>query len=509
MTRVISIGLDGAAWHKLDQLIDEGHLPNIEALTKQGVRAPLRTTHPPVTCPAWRCSTSGKNPGKVGVFWWLQFNRETGRTHTPNSTTFDTADIWDYLSDEGRHCAVINVPMTYPPTKINGTMVSGFGAPFEIDASSSPITFPSEYQSELLKEYDWQIGVDNITTPDGLEQTYDVIRSRFELLLDLLEKDYDYLHLTVFYINMLQHKYGDGPETTRGWEIIDKYLGKICEADGLLLLYSDHGHSTIESTFAINRWLIERGYLKLDTGTSDQLSEQLYSLVSKSGISPKNLARHARKFLPSRFVNSLIASSSPISTSELSNKILWNESKAFALSQGPLYLNRNVLGNEYESFKNTLKSELVNISYEGKSVISEARFAPDIYSGQYTDEGPDMMLISNDGWEIYGGVVPTVFETQATSWTSGNHPVGILLMNGPGIATVELPEQSILDVAPTILEAMDCAVPTDIDGEPIHDAFEGSVAEYEIRDPLPSGGDFDQQVSDKLEQRLEDLGYLE
>ena len=182
---------------------------------------------------------------------------------TPDARSFDTADVWDYLSDEGKRCAVINVPMTYPPTEVEGTMVSGFGAPFELEDGNSSITYPAEFKSELRDRHNWKVGVDDITTPEGREETYEVIHSRFELLLNLLEDDYDYLHLTVFYINMLQHKYGDTEETARGWEIIDEYLGKLLDEDAVLLIYSDHGHSTIERTFVINRWLIDQGHLTL------------------------------------------------------------------------------------------------------------------------------------------------------------------------------------------------------------------------------------------------------
>ena len=69
MTEVVSLGLDGAAWHELDRLMDRGDLPNMAKLVDRGVRAPLRSVDPPVTCPAWRCSTAGKNPGKLGVYW--------------------------------------------------------------------------------------------------------------------------------------------------------------------------------------------------------------------------------------------------------------------------------------------------------------------------------------------------------------------------------------------------------------------------------------------------------
>jgi len=170
----------------------------------------LRSVTPPVTCPAWRCSTTGKNPGKLGVYWWMNLDRDAGTITTPDSTSFESADLWEYLSQDGYKSAVVNVPMTYPPSKLDGVMVSGFGMPMESTTGTEiPITYPPGYEQELRDDYDWQSTVENIDTPAGLEQTYEVIRSRLELLTDLIEEDFDYIHLTVFYINMLQHKYDD------------------------------------------------------------------------------------------------------------------------------------------------------------------------------------------------------------------------------------------------------------------------------------------------------------
>jgi predicted AlkP superfamily phosphohydrolase/phosphomutase len=508
MTRVISIGLDGAAWHKLDRMMTEGQLPNLQELSERGARAPLRTVHPPVTCPAWRCSTSGKNPGKLGVFWWLDFDRRTGSMSTPDARSFDTADVWDYLSDEGERCAVMNVPMTYPPTQLSGKMVSGFGAPFDLDEGDVTITYPSEFDSELREQYDWKIGIEDITTPEGRQTAYDVIRSRFELLLDLLEEDYDYLHLTVFYINMLQHKYSDGEETAEGWKIIDNYLGELMDEDAILLLYSDHGHSTIERTVAINRWLMEQGYLALESDASDRATQSLYSLLTKVGISPKRLAYLLRNTLPKSVYERLISSASLIPMSKLSERIDWAESDAVALSQGPLYINRDRLGSDYDAFRNSLKEELSSLSYRGELVLSDVYTTSEVYEGPYLDTGPDLMLVSNQGWEIYGGIVPSTFEAQASSWTSGNHPIGVLLCSGPGIIDDELPEKSILDVAPTILYALGCAIPNDIDGEPLVGLFENERT-VNKREPIKQLERQDRSLDGELSERLEDLGYLE
>jgi predicted AlkP superfamily phosphohydrolase/phosphomutase len=37
-----------------------------------------------------------------------------------DSTSYRSRELWDYLGDNGYKCGVINMPMTYPPKKING-----------------------------------------------------------------------------------------------------------------------------------------------------------------------------------------------------------------------------------------------------------------------------------------------------------------------------------------------------------------------------------------------------
>jgi predicted AlkP superfamily phosphohydrolase/phosphomutase len=387
-------------------------------------------------------------------------------------------------------------------------MVSGFGAPFGLNEGDVSITYPSEFDSELRERYNWKIGIDDITTPDGRQAAYDVIQSRFELLLDLLEEDFDYVHLTVFYINMLQHKYSDGEETVEGWKIIDDYLGELMDEDAILLLYSDHGHSKIERTIAINRWLIEQGHLTLESHASDRATQNLYSLLTKVGISPKWLSRLLRNRLPKSVYERLISSASLIPMSELSDRINWEESDAVALSQGPLYINRDRLGSDYDAFKNSLKQQLTSLSYRGEPVLSDVYTASEVYEGPYIDSGPDLMLVSNQGWEIYGGIVPSTFEAQASSWTSGNHPIGVLLCSGPGIIEDEFPEQSILDIAPTILYALGCSIPEDMDGEPLLKLFENKRA-VNKRKPIKQIDKQNRCLNAELSKRLEDLGYLE
>lgn len=507
MTQLLTLGLDGAAWHTLDRLLAAGDLPNLSRLVETGTRAPLRSVLPPVTCPAWRCSTAGKNPGKLGVYWWLNFDRSSGELSSPDADSFDTADVWDYLGEAGLRSAIVNVPMTYPPPPVDGLMVAGFGAPFAYDLDE-PITYPAGEADRLRAAYDWQIGIEDVTRSGGPQAVYDLIRSRFELLLDLLDDGFDYVHLTVFYLNVLQHKFGDGPETVRAWRIVDDYLGQLPE-DLVKLLYSDHGHSAIEGTFVINRFLADEGYLTLETGSADALTAGAYSLLGRIGVSPRAVGRLAKAALPERVFDHLVARGYPVSTADLATRVDWDASSAIALSQGPIYLNQRRLGGSYEAVRSQLRASLLSFASEGDRPLADVHQAEDVYTGDHLDAAPDLVVEAADGWEVYGGLTPSTTERQVTSWTSGNHPVGVFLAHGPGVRSTGLGPRSLLDVMPTVLRRLGCPVPTDIDGEAITDAFVGGLPDTGTRPPLEVEGSAEQRRPGELEHRLQDLGYLE
>lgn len=510
MTRVVSLGLDGAAWHKLDRLVDAGKLPNLERLVDRGARATLRSVTPPVTCPAWRCSTSGKNPGKLGVYWWLNLDREAGRFESPDATSFDTADVWDYLAEAGYRSAILNVPMTYPPRELDGLMVSGFGTPLDGgDDRTAPMTYPASFQDELFAEYDWAVDAEDVEGDDWAERALELLRTRLELLTDVLDDGYDYVHLTLFYLNMLQHKCGDGPETERAWRLVDDYLGEVYDDDRLLVLYSDHGHSNVRHTFNVNTWLAERGYLTTD-GDGDSVASHLYRLLESTGLSPRSVANVAATVLPDQVYERLVPSD--FSTAELMEQVVWDRSTAVATSQGPIYINRSAV-RDYEAVRAELKAALEDLTYEGEPVFDAVYEAESVYSGPYLDDAPDLLLVAREGWEIYGGLTPSVFENQTTSWTTGNHPEGMALLAGDGVQSADLGEQSLLDVMPTILHYLDVPVPSDADGSVMHEALDADPSDVEVQSPIRPGdlaavGE-DADHREELEGKLEDLGYLE
>ena len=69
--KVFVLGLDGATFDQLNPLMNEGYLPNIKSMCEQSAYGPLETVFPPVTAPAWLSMASGLNPGKTGVFDYI------------------------------------------------------------------------------------------------------------------------------------------------------------------------------------------------------------------------------------------------------------------------------------------------------------------------------------------------------------------------------------------------------------------------------------------------------
>src|SRR5258708_28838594 len=71
-SHVFVIGLDGATFDLIHPFIAQGFLPNLQSLISKGSYGELSSTIPPVTASAWTSFMTGKNPGKHGLFDFMQ-----------------------------------------------------------------------------------------------------------------------------------------------------------------------------------------------------------------------------------------------------------------------------------------------------------------------------------------------------------------------------------------------------------------------------------------------------
>jgi len=122
--RVIFVGLDGADWQLLDRLMADGTIPNLAALARDGSRGPLRTQHPPLSPLVWTTMMTGVSPLRHRILDFTRFNPVTRQREPITSDERAVPAIWNMVSSTGRRVDVVGLWATYPPEKVNGTIVS-------------------------------------------------------------------------------------------------------------------------------------------------------------------------------------------------------------------------------------------------------------------------------------------------------------------------------------------------------------------------------------------------
>ncbi len=151
--RVVILGLDGLDYTLTEQMLAEGKLPHLEALRKQGCFKPLATTLPSISPVAWSSFQTGTNPGKHNIYDFLTPDL---KTYEPKLSSVEIrpprrmlrlgkyriplgrADVrllrksrpfWNYLGDRGIFSSIIRVPITFPPEKLRGVLLSAMCVP--------------------------------------------------------------------------------------------------------------------------------------------------------------------------------------------------------------------------------------------------------------------------------------------------------------------------------------------------------------------------------------------
>lgn len=505
------IGLDGAHWELLDPWIEAGELETLRRIRENGIWGDLKSCLPPVTCPNWKCYSTGKNPGKIGAFWWELLNVDQRAISTVNGSTFDSPEVWDYLNSEGYSTAVVNMPTTYPPRKVDGCMISG--GP---DAEGTDYTYPKALASELESRYGYQVRpTDKSLLPDKkeevLEEILRIIDTRFDVALDMVD-DHDFVHLTIFYINVLQHYFWRDPAVLRVWKRIDDNLSQVLEENVNVVLMSDHGSNEIKQEFNINAWLRQEGYLVLDSTVSD--------VFSRLGLTVENAKRvfgtlgtgwynAAKRVVPQSIQEQVPSHEGEVKRGGKAAKVNWDESVALAGGQGPVYV---LDGNN--DLREQLIKHLESLTHPelDEGPVEAAYPAEDVYQGDRMQYAPDVVIDQTPGWHIAGTVGSDTVLSPPTTWAAENKRTGLFAMHGPDFATGGRNELSILDLAPTILHLFELSVPESLDGE---------VPEFVYRDgsrPADTtperGGDYggregeEVRSTNQARERLEDLGYL-
>jgi len=560
--KVFVIGIDGATFDLIKPWAKEGKLPNLAKIMKEGVYGELRSTIPTNSAPAWTSFVTGTNPGKHGILHFKSLGYQT-KEYLMSRKSRKCKAIWNILSENEKKVGIINVPLTYPPEKVNGFMISGMDTP----SRKNTFTFPDGLYQEIKEAVgDYQIEAqlaDLVRIRNDrdrqrfIKAVTGTMELRFKATKYLMEKyDWEFFLVVFTATDRFQHrfwkymdknhphynakdaaKYGNVIFNVykRMDEIVGEFSGKLDENTTLLIM-SDHGFGPAPVKYInLNNWLASKGLLtyKKESGVKG-LNLHSFVLHKLQLYTPVKF----RHYLRAKFRSQV----DKLQLSSRLNSINWASTKAYADQHveiyGTIWINLKGRepcgivdpGEQYEQLQSRI-IDLVkgfNDPASGEGMATNVYKREDIFKGPFSFKAPDIIVewknnayrtqspfgLSGNKLESYIGIL----DSKETSQTiSGEHKRnGIFLIKGKHIKKgIKIEGAEIIDLAPTILHLLGIAIPTEMDGDVLTEAFDTDfVSRIQYDDITPffsKSPDENVLMEDEekvLKERLRSLDYL-
>ena len=569
-SKVAVIGLDGASVDLIEKWVKKGKLPNLAKLMNKGVYGRLETVPNMNSAPAWTSMMTGKNPGKHGIYYFYEKVYGSYDIRYLNGGDRKSETVWSILSRGGNKVGIINVPMTYPVEEVNGFMIAGLDAP-GIDSPGA--VYPAHIYDDLVHNIDGYViqpGMPGLVAANKLdkaiERGFKAIEARLEASIYFLNKfDWDFFMVVFSEIDAAQHlfwkymdsdyagydhvgakKYGD--VIYNFYQKCDAALEKLLSAfpsETTVIIHSDHGAGPAEKGACyLNSFLRHIGLLEFK-GNSRGLKGTFASL--KRSYFQKAFAliqKYTSRQTKEKLLKLFPKLRDKVETGRFFSNIDWSKTKVFGESSRiERWVNQKGReqqgivepGIEYDQLIDHLTKELYRW-YDpktGKKVVRKVLEKEEIYHGNYADKAPDLLILFNNDLMVSGiafkdeendklTIAETSGDIEDLNEINGVHTDnGFYLISGKNIKNnIKLDGPKIIDLAPTILFLMGQAIPSDMDGKVIADAFEdyvrnkieGVISDAEdekIQKTKQGEGIYSDEDVKIIEERLRGLGYID
>jgi predicted AlkP superfamily phosphohydrolase/phosphomutase len=477
---------------------------------------------------AWTSAFTGTNPGAHGIFgsWYRAPGAYSCRYFSSRDRR--ARAVWE-LAPEVRW-AVLGVPMTFPPTAINGAMVATYGAP-----PGSRFSYPAPLQDELARRWPLDDLMDRAPHSSLEAFLNDLLRgarAQSEALVWLgRETGADCLAAVFPQVDRAQHFFwrwrgSDHPLASavdRVYEALDDAAGRVVEAfpDADLVIVSDHGAGPLHGDVNLGSWLVGRGHAAYSGARSLSPAKLAWALPAPV----RKLGRRLAPGLARRTLGATLAGQlGPFD---------WARTDAFVGFHGDLWLNlegREPLGGVAPERAPQLLDDLavgllsLEDPHTGARALSAVYRRAEIYSGESSELAPDAMLDSwSAGYRIAPGRGPSNELVAPASplagvgeaWSSDHRPLGIFVAAGPHFSRGTSDELSLVDLCPTILALLEQPVPAGLDGRPAVGALDQRwlevhpVADARGADARVARGEYSDEEAAAVAAHLRDLGYLD
>jgi len=556
--KVFVLALDGGTFDLVRPWMEQGELPNLRALYVSGVHGPLASTIPPLTGPAWSSFMTGKRPESHGLLEFFRRDPNSYHQLLGSRLDIDGRSIWRILSDNDKKVIVLNVPLTYPPERVNGQLVTGLLTP----RAKVTFTHPPELEDELNRQLGHTYRSQHTEKylqddPSRLiDEEWAIMNDQIDAALYLMDsKPWDFFMLHILGTDVLQHafwhyfdpshieydpndknvqKYGN--VILKFWRAVDKRLAEIfarLDENTYVMVMSDHGFGPLRKYVNFNVWLLNEGFMHLKRDARTRLRW----LAFRMGFNYRNAVNIGFKTgIARRIIQFGRAKQEDMQRKTFLSldDVDWSRTSVYSIGNfGQMYV--NVKGREpegsvepgaqYDAVVQKLEERLraLRDPETRQPVVDQVWRGSELYHGKYADRAPDLffftrgMLYKAMGLSDFGssGVFEDLYGTHAH-----HHMNGIFMLKGPGIAhDVEIDDAHLIDLAPTIYQLMGVPIPNDLDGQALAQVLGQTampVPQYETGVVSGNGhgngrgGDSVYTVEEEaaITERLRDLGYV-
>ncbi len=435
-----------------------GSMPHLRSLMERGTWGSLRTCHPPITIPAWAVMFSGVDPGTLGLYGI--HHRKLGAYgggYVPTPSHLRHPPLWSTLSREGARVAVVGMPPGYPAPPVNGLSTGDFLTPDGAADSVYPPNLRAELEKGLGEPLLFDVTFRREDRKSTLRDIWHLTQQRWALARLVWKREkWDFFavhdigpdrfhHAFWKYFNPEHPGYEKGnpfeAEATRYYAMLDAEVGKmlaLLPPDARILVASDHGTKSMEGCFAINEWLRREGFLSLSgsppAGTPLEKAGVRWDRTRLWGTG----GYYSRIFfnLRGREVSGILDPAQRAEVSEELRQKLSTVRTPAGKSLGAEIFPPQKLYREVQGDYPDLTAYFGNLAWRAAGTLGHS----ELFLTE-NDTGPDDAV---HDWE------------------------GIYLLSGTG-KSGKGPEQSILDVAPTLLSLMGRAPTPGMQGKVIRE----------------------------------------
>jgi predicted AlkP superfamily phosphohydrolase/phosphomutase len=515
--RTIAIGLDGCSWNVLEPLLESGELPNLAALRERSAHAVLESTIPFFTGPAWASFATGCSPAAHGIYDFMML-REDGSLSVASQDDLRRKTYYQQLGDEGRRSVLINLPLDQ--NGCQGAVIVNSWLTDDAARRILPVRRRERY-ARLLSTYRTFP-----QDPNNVDELCAIEQARFDLARELfLAEPWDHFFVLFSSTDWLGHSatgsFLRGDQSARNaflrlYRNIDGYVGWLINhaQDAAVVLMSDHGQCEEEAVLRVNTVLRDLGFASV---AQRDAAPDPFFVNRRPGPRvrvqvPRTIGRlrSNRLIRPGALlVKRALRRGLGVEVTQLTQRVDRASSRAYCPTDASFSVyTRDIAPAELDRIRDALLSTELP---DGRRAVENVWTPEELY-GRRHGFAPTLFFEPAHGVRPSATIKDDVVGPARAPGRGCHQRDGIVMFAGPETRAADLGRSSIYDIAPTLLWAMGCGVPSEIDGRVLFEAFDEAFAvEQPVREVdggwrevgTPSMG-----ASDEVARRLKALGYI-